>query len=184
MATIELRVDDFEDGVLPRTCASSGAPADGLYRLRATRSAAWPVVLLVFGPIGAVATVVLLVLLHGHVDGWLPMSDQAHAAVRAARRAAVRRLVEVVVAVAGIVALLAWQGWTTALVVVVLAGAVSVGFCVATVFQPPGSLGLRWARNGRIVTVKDASDEFVAAYREQEARRVRRRAAEVADSQR
>lgn len=181
MATIELRVDDFEDGVLPRRCASSGAPADGLYRFRATRGAWWPLLLLLGGPVGVVAMIVVMAMLHGRVDGWLPLSDRAHAAVRTARRRAVVRLAEVAGAVIVAGGLLAWFGWIPAAVAVCLAGSVAVGWCVATVFRPEGSIGVRWARNGRIVTLVDVSDEFAAAYRAQDARRVRRRLDAVAD---
>lgn len=38
MTTVELRVDDFEDGVLPQVCASSGRPTGSLYRFRARRA--------------------------------------------------------------------------------------------------------------------------------------------------
>lgn len=181
MATIELRVDDFEDGVLPRVCASSGEPVNARYGFRATHSSAWPVLLLLAGPAGFVAMVVVMALLHSRVDGWLPLSDRAHQAVRASRRRALRRLGELLVVGAGGVALLAWFQWTTLLVIVVLVGSVSIGWCVATVFRPEGSLGLRLSRNGRVVTIIDASDEFVAAYRAQEERRVRRRLGEVSD---
>ena len=181
MATIELRVDDFEDGVLPWVCASSGEPVTARYGFRATHSSAWPVLLLVAGPVGFVAMVVVMALLHGHVDGWLPLSDRAHEAVprlppsgaptpgRGARRERRRGRAPGVV---GLDHVAGRRGPR---------GSVSIGWCAATVFRPEGSLGLRLSRNGRVVTIVDASEEFAAAYRAQEERRVRRRLGEVSD---
>ena len=115
MATIELRVDDFEDGVLPRVCASSGEPADGLVPVPGDAwRLAWPVLLLLFGPIGFVAMVVVMALLHGHVDGWLPLSDRAHAGSRACRRRRAPCTWPRCSSSVGVVALLAWFEWITA----------------------------------------------------------------------
>ena len=171
MARVDVRVDDFEDGALPRVCASSGAPADGLYKVEATYKPSWPAVFIVLGPIG---WLVMLVAAAGNtrrVTGLVPFADAAHQRMVRVRWVNWRRALEVAAGTVVGVVLLALLNQTTVAIVVAFVGvAVTIGFWVAG-SRPPGSVGVKLARNGRSIEMVNVSDAFIAGYREQEVRR-------------
>lgn len=79
-ATVRVPVDDLVMGDLPPVCARTGRGADGLVEVRSDESGfqVWWFFLLVFGPLGIVAIVILSALSRpGRTSGLIPMSHQA-----------------------------------------------------------------------------------------------------------
>jgi len=179
MAGVELRRDDYEDGVLPQVCVFTGAPAEVLVEHRSRQGAgAWIVLLLLLGPVGVLAMLVVDRMLQVEARGLLPMT---HAAL--AERTAARRRWNVV-ALAGAVAVAA------GLAVALTAGAevrgvglvaAGIGVIVAVgAWAAPAFTGVtgRPDRTGRTVRLSGVAPEFARAYRAQDERRAEvRRAA-------
>lgn len=179
VAGVVLRRDDYEDGVLPAVCVRTGVPADVLVDHRSGAGSSPAVLLLLLlGPIGVVLILVVDRLLWVEARGVVPM---ARAAVEQRRRA---RRAWNAVALAGLAALAAGvAGIVIAEVTPVWALLAAGGFVVAVVgwWGPVlGAVRGRPDRSGRTVTLSGAHPAFAAAYREQEARRVAARRAEVA----
>lgn len=74
-------VDDFVVGDLPMVCARTGRPADGLVGVESDEGVfqAWWLLLLLLGPVGVVAIVLLWALARrpGRVGGSVPMTHHA-----------------------------------------------------------------------------------------------------------
>lgn len=178
MAHVAVRTDDYEDGAVPAVCVATGEPADVLVEHHSRAGAgAWVLLLLLLGPVGIVAMIVVDRLLSREAQGLVPMTRAALAEAKARRRRWEGvALVALAVAVAAAVLAVAVAGlrpgaWVAAL----LAGAVAV-----TLYLTPGRLGVtgRPDRRGRTVTLDGVAPAFARAYRAQDAMRAeaRRRA--------
>jgi hypothetical protein len=177
-----VRVDDFEDGALPAVCVASGEPSDGWYRMRAAYKPSWPVAFILLGPIGCIVMLVVAAGLERHVDGHVPFCDAAYQRLRTARRRFTQLAIEVVSAAVVALALLVWIGRPGVGLTLGVIGLVVGGGLAVVGSQPPGSVRVRLARNGRSVDVVNASAAFVVRYREQQARyQANRRRAVIAD---
>ncbi len=181
MATVDVRVDDFEDGALPRICAASGVAADRPYGMRACYRPSWPVIFILLGPLGWLIMLVVAAGTERRVDGSLPFADTAYDRTRSARRSALIHLGEVVVLTVGFLVLFGWLGSGRSQVGALVVGLVVGGACAVRASQPPGSVAVKLSRNQRHVTLRDVAPEFAAAYADQEARRVARRLADPSD---
>ena len=172
---MRVSIDDFEDGIVPMVCASSGRPAAGLYRIRLIRTPMWPLLLVLLGPLGWIAIPIACYFSRTTVVGYLPFTEAAQQRMRIARRHALQLAglsaavgVVLVINAAGYgQTLLGWAGLGS--LVVALAFLWRAG-------RPPGSVGGRPEPGHRWVTVTSVSAEFAAAYTHQlEADRLARR---------
>lgn len=178
MAEVEIRRDDYEDGVLPQVCAFTGVRAEVLVDHHSHRGAGAGVLfLLLLGPVGLIIVLVVDRLMRVEARGLVPMSRQA-----LADRAAVRRRWNVVVlgglvATAAGVAIAVTAGANLATMGVVVAAA---GFVVAVLaYVAPAFTGVRGRpdRTGRSVALSGVAPEFARAYRAQDSRRAEARRA-------
>jgi hypothetical protein len=181
VAAADIRIDDFEDGVLPPVCVVTGRPADGYRPYRFGRTPGWILFALVLGPVGIVVLLVLALTTRRTVSGYLPVCDDALAHGRRWRRN-------------GWIAVLAGGAVDVFFAFVfdsfgnralfVVSEAVGAGLVVAglwIVARPPGSVGGRPDRVERWVHISPVSVAFFDAYERQERRRMdeRRHAAGV-----
>jgi hypothetical protein len=174
-------MDDFEDGVLPMVCSSSGAPADQLYHSHLRHSPAWPFLFLLFFPLGVVITVVLCTVFTRKADGLLPFADETQRRMRRSRRAAnLTAGVGLGFAVLAIVGLVGHQIVPVFIAMLVVGALVVVGGLIRAAV-PAGSIGGKPDSNGRWITLSGVSHAFADAYDMQERRRRAERRAEVTD---
>jgi hypothetical protein len=174
MASIRVRIEDFEDGVYPDVCASSGATGGTrLYRADISSRVGWVWLLLLGGPVGLLAAIVLSVVLRKTAKGYLSYTD---AVQRRIRRRSQRMLWGVVASLAVVAgSLLLSTAGTSAyrgLAVAGFAGGV-LGVVVFAFFwsNPPGSVGGALDSTGRWIDLDPVSTRFADAYEQQEARR-------------
>jgi hypothetical protein len=183
MATVRLRIDDFEDGVVPAICAGSGAPADRNYVVRASsRAPGWVWLALLGGPGGLLLALLLSGVFRKSTSGYLPYDDAYQDRMRARiRMAGAVAGAGAVAAVAGFALLDGTWGGLGLLFFVggLLTASVGAFFW----FNPPGSVGATLDSTVRWVELDNASPAFVRAYEAQEARRraARRAAADSHD---
>jgi len=171
-------MDDYEDGVLPAVCASSGEPSDRLYHSHLRHSPLWPLLFLVVFPFGIIVTVVLCLVLSRQADGFLPYSDAVQRRMRQSMRAG-----WIVSGVGVAVAALALYGLSVnaiqrAFVVFLVLGVLTAIGGLFRVSFPAGSVGGMPDRNGRWITLRHVSRGFADAYDAQEQRRRAERRAE------
>lgn len=178
MAAVEIRRDDYEDGVLPQVCAFTGARAEVLVDHRSHRGAGAGVLFfLLLGPVGLIIVLVVDRLMRVDAKGLVPMSRQA-----LADRAAVRHRWKVIalgglVATAAGVAIAVTAGAQLQTMGVVVAAG---GLLVAVLaYVGPALTGVRGRpdRTGRSVALSGVAPEFARAYRAQESCRAEARRA-------
>jgi len=185
MATLRVRVEDFEDGVYPDVCSSSGVEGGTrLYRADATYRPGWVWLLLLGGPPGFVVAVVLSIVLRRSVPGYVPYAPSVQAAVLRRRNRFAQGFVVALAVFAGSLALsMSSRGGTG------LSGLAALGFVFGglgltiTLFfwcYPPGSVGAKLQSNGRWVGLEPVSNAFAFAFEQQESRRRAARRAESA----
>lgn len=175
MATVRLRIDDFEDGVVPAICAGSGAPADRNYVVRASsRAPGWVWLALLGGPGGLLLALLLSGVFRKATSGYLPYDDGYQDRMRARIRTA------------GAVAGFALLGgtWGGLALVFFVGGLLTASVGAFFWFNPPGSVGATLDSTVRWVELDNASPAFVRAYEEQEARRRAARRAEASHQDR
>ena len=184
MATVRLRIDDFEDGVVPAICAGSGAPADRNYVVRASsRAPGWVWLALLGGPGGLLLALLLSGVFRKSTSGYLPYRDAYQDRMRARiRTAGAVGVAGVGVAIAGF-ALLGGT-WGGLGLVFFVGGLLAASIGAFFWFNPPGSVGVTLDATTRWVELDNASPAFVQAYEQPEARRrAARRAAAAAAAQ-
>ena len=163
MASVQVRIGDFEDGVLPDVCASSGDAADGLYRIRFAHTPGWAIVIaLVLFPVG----LIVIPFARVSVTGYLPFTDLVQERMRAARHNSLVRLG----VLATFMVLVVWALWLLDhdLAVVPLAfGVVGCGVLALMASSPRGSVGGRLESNRRWVRLTDVSGAFAYEYERQ-----------------
>ena len=180
MAAVRVRIDDFEDGVLPGVCASSGAAGARLYRIDvSTRTPGWLWLCVFGGPAGIVVGLVLSGVLRKSATGYVPYTEDVHATLRERRRTYSWFLIGGLAAVVGGLALSLVDGYA-ALGVVLMVG----GFFLAAFFgflwsNVPGSVGGTLDSTARWVVLDPVSARFAEDYEAQEADRRRARRDEV-----
>ena len=187
MATVRVRIDDFEDGLLPGICAATGAPAERTYRVEATSKApAWIWLFLFAFPWGLVVIAVLGRLLRTSTTGYVPFTPAHRALVSGRIRTAAWATVIAAAVAVGSLLLVAASSASAfrSLGLLGMGGAVLVAVLGYFLWlNPPGSVGMTIDGTGRWVELDNASPAFVAAYEAQEAqRRAERRAAIAATS--
>lgn len=85
----DVTFNDFVSGNLPPICVMTGTATDDRSPARAVHYPAWPYLLLLLGPIGVIALIVLLYVLREESAGWVPFSQEARS--RRTRRRIWRR---------------------------------------------------------------------------------------------
>jgi hypothetical protein len=168
MAKIEVRVEDFRDGALPRVCVATGARADRLYAMKASYKPSWPIVFILLGPVGWLVMLVAAVGLQRSVDGYLPWSDAVQTSAAASRRRSTRHALEALAIGAVLVAALIVAGHGFVAFVAGAVAVVAVGAFAIMASRPAGSVGVRLDRNSTFVVVSDAAPDFVESYWRQE----------------
>jgi hypothetical protein len=183
VGSVDLRIDDFEDGVLPSVCVVTGEPTERFRRFDFAHTPGVVFLALLLGPFGILVVIALAASTRRVVGGRLPVSDEAVARGRAWRR----RGWTLVVAGVAVLCLFAYMfdsfGGAGLLVIGGGAGVVLALAGLWLVARPPGSVAGRPDRAGRWVTISPASEAFADAYAAQEARRIaaRRRAVAADD---
>ena len=180
MASVRVRIDDFEDGVLPLVCAGSGVPSERRWKVEATsRTPGWVWLFLLAFPWGLLAILVLSAALRKRTPGFVPYTDAHQAAVQGRVRTAAWFAVSGMALVVGGVALLTQPGFRPLGAVVAAGAAFVTAFSYFLWLNPPGSAGLTLDRTGRWVELDPVAPAFARAYEEQEARRRAARRAEA-----
>jgi hypothetical protein len=157
----------------------SGQPSDALVPFRANTKPWWTVLLVLLGPWGWVLFLLLGTWLDHRVHGYLPYVDEIHTRARRSRRLAL----EVAVGAGGVTVGLAFaltRLRSGADLAVLLGGGLVVVAALGRAAVPAGTVTLRLDRSGRYVRLGSVHPAFVAAYRDQERRRVERRRREHA----
>jgi hypothetical protein len=182
MAAGRIRIDDFEDGVLPGVCAGTGAPASRLYQVNATsRMPGWLWLAVFAGPAGILFLALGGSFLRKTARGCLPYADGHQAAMRRRIRGwGLMAAAGLVVAVLALV-IRSNVGFANLALLLGAAGLVALLLGLFLWANPPGAVGLTLDSTGRWVELDNVSPAFAAAYEQQEARRRAARRAELED---
>jgi hypothetical protein len=174
MAGVRVRIEDFEDGVYPDVCASSGVEGGTrLYRADISSQSRWVWLLVFAGPMGILAALALSGLLRKTASGYVPYTP----AVQERLRQRARTFAWVVV---GSIGLLLGSGLLAAQGPSAYQGLGALGFIAGTIgvlvftflwSHVPGSVGGHLDSTGRWIELEPVSAAFAFAYEQQEARR-------------
>ena len=171
VADARIHVDDLAVGAGPAVCAITGAPTDHYVGVSSSEGGfqGWWLVLVLFGPIGWVALVVLAALARrpSRVSGVLPICPEALDRYNATVAVSQRAIVGAGLAMVAWVGFIVWDGGgVDAPVIVVLSAlvglAVLVG-CGASIVAPFRWIDLQLDGSGRWVTVRRAHPGYAAA---------------------
>ena len=182
MASVRIRIDDFEDGVVPGVCAGTGAPGARLYHVSASsRTPGWAWLGLLAGPAGIVFVFLAGAFLRKTAKGYLPYVDEHQDRMR--RRIRVSGGVAAAGVALAVVSLLPLRtvGFATLGTAGVVVGGLALVIGLFLWANPPGSVGITLDSTGRWVEVDSASPAFTLAYEQQEARRRAARRADALD---
>jgi peptidoglycan/LPS O-acetylase OafA/YrhL len=170
---LRVRVEDFEDGVLPMICVATGAPADRRYRTRANATASgWVWLALFAGPIGLVLALVVANAMGASTDGIVPFSDEHQDRVHRRRRTFGWSAIAGLGSMVGALALTSARSTYAPLAFVLLLGGALVLLVAGFLWvNTPGSTKATLEGNGRWVVLAPVSTAFGRAYTEQEERR-------------
>ena len=174
MARARIRIEDFEDGVYPDVCASSGAEGGTrLYRVQISNRVRWVWLLVLGGPVGILAAVVLSGVLRKTASGYVPYTPAVQA--RLQQRVRTYAWIAVASAVVAVGSLLLGlsgdDGFDTLALLGVLGGSAFVLVALFLWVNPPSSVGGALDSTGRWIELDPVSARFAAAYEQQEARR-------------
>lgn len=175
MARVAVRRDDYEDGVLPQICALSGDRAEVLVEHRSAAGIGPAgLLLLVLGPVGVVALIILDRTMSVEARGLIPMSRAQLAERKGARRRCSGVALAGLLAVAVGVGLLTSRSLLGALpsAVMGLGALLAVGGWVMPLLT---GISGRPDKTGRSVELTGVSPEFARAYRAQDERRAEAR---------
>ena len=186
MATVRLRIDDFEDGLLPGICSSSGADGARLYRIAvSSRMPGWLWLAVFGGPVGIFAAFVLSGVLRKTAYGYVPYTDEVHNRLRARARRSAQGLATCIAVFCGSF-VLSWAGPFSGgggfrgIAFLLAVGAFVVGLVCAFFWaNVPGSVGGFLDSTTRWVELGPVSERFALAYEQQEADRRQARRDEV-----
>jgi hypothetical protein len=182
MPSVRVRIDDFEDGVLPAVCASSGAAEARLHRISvSSRAPGWLWLAVFAGPFGILAALVVSAVLRKTAHGYVPYVPEVQARLSQRSHRYAWGLVQSIGAVtaAFVVATFAGSAFTGIAVAVAVAGVIGIVVFAFLWSYVPGSVGGRLDGTGRWVELFPVSAAFAAAYEDQEARRRAARRDEV-----
>ena len=188
MAKVRIRIDDFEDGLLPGICAASGAPGARLYHADIpSKAPAWVWLLVFAGPAGIVLALLVAQFARKVAHGYVPYADEVQAVLRERSRRYALAVVSCVALFTTVLVLLATGGLGVGsasgfrTLGLVLCGAALLGGLVFFFLwcNLPGSVGGNLDSTGRWIELDPVSAGFAAAYEAQEADRRAARRAEV-----
>jgi hypothetical protein len=180
MATVEISVEDFRECTLPFVAVEGGA-ADHWYRYDAHHKPSWPVVFVLFGPVGWFVMIVAFLGLERKVTGYLPSTVAAQERLSTARWRAVSMAAACVAGVAGLTWLMAATGLWQLTLPPLLVALGALGWFGAEAWSPRGAVGLKLSRSGTTVELREVDPDFVDAYRRYRARLAAQRRALAAD---
>ena len=171
MARVAVRVVDFEDGALPRVCASTGDEATVLREIRALHHPWWPLLLFFLGPIGWIVALVVASSVSRELSGWVPFSEAANQRMSQSRRTRNQFALGALIGTVVTCLSLALMGRGRVALFVGLIGLLvaAIGWLAAA--RPAGSIGASLNPNGRTVDLTGVSARFGERYQDQEARR-------------
>ena len=166
-----IHVDDLAVGAGPAVCAITGAPTDHWVRVSSSEGGfqGWWLILVLLGPIGWIALVVLAALARrpSRVSGVLPISAEALSRYNAAVATSQRAIVAAGLAMVAWVGLIAWDGGgigTPAIAALSALGGVGVLVWLgASIAAPFRWIDLQLDGSGRWVTVTRAHPDYAAA---------------------
>lgn len=183
MASVRIRIDDFEDGVLPEVCASSGAPSERLYKTDiSSRTPGWVWLCVLGGPFGIALALVLAAVLRKTAHGYLPSTDEVQARLQVRSRLGARCFVaSIALLVVGLLLATTAEGFGPLGAVIMGVAAVSALVAAFLFSNVPGSVGGHLDSTSRWVELEPVSPWFVAAYDAQESARRAERRAQVDD---
>ena len=173
MASVRIRIDDFEDGLLPGICASSGRAGARLYKADiSSRGSGWAWLLVFAGPIGIVAALLLTGALKRTAHGYLPYREEVQDVIRLRSRRYAQGLVgSLALLTAAFVLTVASRDFRPLSVLLGVAGVIAaVGFAFFWA-NVPGSVGGHLDGTGRWIELDPVAPAFAAAYDAQEAHR-------------
>ena len=184
MARVRIRIDDFEDGLVPGICASSGRPGARLYHAEIpSRGAAWVWLLAFAGPVGIVVALILTGVLRKSAQGYLPYREEVQELIRLrSSRYAQGLVASLTLLTAAFVLSVASRDFrplSVLLGIAAVVGAMGFGFFWINV---PGSVGGHLDGTGRWIELDPVAPAFAAAYEAQEARRRAARRDELSDT--
>ena len=181
-SSVRIRIEDFEDGLLPGICASSGADGARLYAtsLR-SKPIPWLLLAIFAGPFGILAAIVLASALRKTVEGYVPYTPKVHAQVQ---RRVIRCAWGVAQGFGAVVAALVLavagpDSFAPIAVIVGIAGLLAFAVFSFLCSNPPGSVGGHLDSTGRWVVLDPVATRFALAYEAQEDDRREARRAEV-----
>jgi hypothetical protein len=168
--TALIHVDDLAVGAGPTVCAITGEPTDHRVRVSSSEGGfqGWWLILVLFGPIGWIALVVLAAMARrpSRVSGVLPISEEALHRYNAAVATSQRAIVASGIAMAAWIGMLVWDGGgmgTPAIVALsVLVGAGVAVWLGASIVAPFRWIDLELDGSGRWVTVTRAHPSYAA----------------------
>ncbi len=168
-ATARIHVDDLAVGAGPAVCAITGVPTDHWVGVSSSEGGfqAWWLLLVLFGPIGWIALLVLAGMGRrtSRVSGVLPISPPALERYNAAVAVAQRAIVATGLALVGWIGWIAWQGGGSP-AIVAIGAVVGIGVLVwlgASIVAPFRWIDLQLDGSGRWVTITRAHPEYAAA---------------------
>ena len=188
MAKVRLRIDDFEDGLLPGICASTGAPGARLYHASIpSKAPAWVWLLVLTGPAGILLALLVAQLARKVAHGYVPYTDELQAVLRERSRRYGHAVISCAALFLAVLVLLASDGLGAggsrgfqSLGLVLCGVAVLGGLVFAFLWSNvPGSVGGHLDSTGRWIELDPVSTRFAEAYEAQEADRRAARRAEV-----
>jgi len=169
--TALIHVDDLAVGAGPAVCAITGEPTDHWVRVSSSEGGfqGWWLVLVLFGPVGWIALVVLAAMARrpSRVSGVLPISAEALGRYNATVATSQRAIIAAGGAMLVWIAVVAWGGRgldTPAMLV--LSALVGVGLLVwlgASIVAPLRWIDLQLDGSGRWVTVTRSHPDYASA---------------------
>ena len=186
MAKVRIRIDDFEDGLLPGICAASGADGARLYHADIpSKVPAWVWLLAFGGPAGILLALLIARFARSTAHGYVPYTDELQAKLRARSRCFARGFVGSLAVAVGALFLFTVDGFGPGggfgrlAFVLVLAGGLGALVLAFLWSNVPGSVGGHLDGTGRWIELEPVSVRFAEAYERQEAERRSARRAEV-----
>jgi hypothetical protein len=176
-AVARIHVDDLAVGAGPGVCAVTGEPTANRVQVSSAAGGfqGWWLFLVLFGPVGWIALVVLTAVARrpGRVSGILPMTAEAVQRYDAVVRVSQRAMIVAGAALAAWIGLLVWSGDGFGNpVIIALSGLVVVGAIVAVgaaIAAPFRWIDLELDGSGRWVTITRAHPDYAGALLEHNA---------------
>ena len=188
MAKVRIRIDDFEDGLLPGVCASTGRSGARLYHASIpSKAPAWVWLLVLAGPAGILLALLVAQFARSVAQGYVPYTDEVQAVLRARSRRYGLAVISCAALFVTVLVLLASDGLGAGpaagfrtIGMLLCGAAVLSGIVFAFLWSNlPGSVGGHLDSTGRWIELDPVSPRFAEAYEAQEADRRAARRAEI-----